>query len=158
MTETKSSPVFGKDTMDSVRPDPPITQAEAERIRRNATHPSGVDTSRPVHRSRGTRPEIHPERYESATTTTRDTIAQYTLPPDTIIFNEDGEEIGRIEKPTPANVTEIKRPEKDRGPAPTFTFEAVYPLGKDQHRLSGIVQKIGELWVGQTPEAVNKQK
>ena len=50
MTETKLPPVFGKDTMDSVKPAAPISKEEAERIRRHATHPSGIDTTRPIPR------------------------------------------------------------------------------------------------------------
>lgn len=127
--------------------------AEMDRIARNATHP-GVDTSRPVHRTRDRQrhPDIHPEKYEGVTTMTEDTIVQYRLPAHTIIFDEEGNEIGRFGRPTDVNVTEIKRPAEDSGPAPTFTFETVNPVGKGKQKLTGIVQKRGKVWVGANPE------
>lgn len=142
MTELKSPPAFGVDTIASVTPP---SQAEIDRIRRHATHPSGVDTSRPNPRIYAApihfpEPKAIPQRYE--------------LQPGTIKYSgwfgdPVTTEIGIVETQTLIDELAVRRPKKGKnGPAPSWHVRETFPLGETSNPVY-YVTRIGTRWIGQ---------
>lgn len=75
-------PVFGVDTMESVAPKKLPSKAEQERIANNATHPSGVDTSRPLKKT-----AAKPIHFPEPKTIERDGKRYTTIGKGTYLYN-----------------------------------------------------------------------
>lgn len=137
--------VFGVDTLQSVRPPKQPSKAQQDRIARNATHPSQVDTSRPTTRTHAEpvnfpEPKAIPQRYE--------------LQPGTIKYSgwfgsSYTTEIGIVETQTLIDELGVRRPKKgDKGPAPSWHVKETFPLGEDSNP-DYYVTRVGTRWIGQ---------
>lgn len=83
-------------------------------------------------------------------------LPQYTLPVGAIMFNgwygdEGTEEIGIIDEPTAVRILGVKRPPKEKGPAPSWRVRNDFPLG--QEAPAYYVARVGKRFVGQPRSA-----
>jgi hypothetical protein len=82
---------------------------------------------------------------------------QFVLPPDTIRYNDwygnpDTEELDRVDKKITVDLLGVKRPQKEKGPAPSWKVQETRVLNGELIKTVYFVGRRGKYFIGENPQ------